>query len=591
MLIQNLNRLLVVQGALALVFGLAPFSMPGQSDIGTLRVAIRDKASGEVVPAMICITSLADNTWRVPPDGRVPAGYVTNQDIILGRLKGIEYVAGTQKKWFPGDPGPAVLMAGDFKEDPADAKLPYVKQKRKRNLWYEGKPAVPFWKEPAAYFVSKPFNITLPPGKWRLSVMRGIEYRPVSEEFTVTPGQKLERDIQLVRWVDMARQGWYSGDAHVHSPRVAPVQDVYVMTWAQSMDVHFTGVHSYGDLSNNDGSIQARYGKESRYQQGDYWLESGAEDPRLAINEQGHVTQINIQQIVRDVSKYHLYDYAFDGVHAQGGLVGYTHLAWSGPFYRRTNPNLHPGWDANINIIRGKIDFIDILESAHLGLEHYYDFLNLGVKLTAMSSSDNPAAVVGEERTYAHTGPGKFTVDKWYGAVKQGRTFVTNGPMLLLTVGGAMPGDDVRVRKDAKVRIRAQAWAPESIGAPKVLEVVSHGRVIRTVEARNAQQGKLAVEFDLPAGGSQWIAARTTAFNGAVAHTSPVYVIVDGASFVDRAQLPQLVAKHLKVLDFIEKQRLTDEKFTKNWAPREVDQLRLRIQDARAKYLAVGQTQ
>jgi hypothetical protein len=223
-------------------------------------------------------------------------------------------------------------------------------------------------------------------------------------------------------------------------------------------------------------------------------------------------------------------------------------------------------------------------------VEHYYDFLNLGVKLTAMSSSDNPAAVVGEERTYAYTGPGKFTVDTWYGAVKQGRTFVTNGPMLSLTVGGAMPGDDVRVRKDAKVRIRAQAWAPESIGAPKVLEVVSHGRVIRTVEARHAPQGKLAVDFTLPAGESQWIAARTTAFNGAAAHTSPVYVIVDGASFLSRAQAPQVVAKHLKVLDFIEKQRLSNPNYTKSWAPGEVDQLKLSVQDARAKYLAVGQT-
>jgi hypothetical protein len=98
---------------------------------------------------MICITSLADNTWRVPPDGRMPAGYVTNLDVIEGRLKGMEYVAGTQKKWFPGDPGPGVLMNGDFKDDKT---VPATE--RMRNPWYEGKPAVPFWKDPATYFVS-----------------------------------------------------------------------------------------------------------------------------------------------------------------------------------------------------------------------------------------------------------------------------------------------------------------------------------------------------------------------------------------------------------------------------------------------------
>ena len=236
MSVQNISRVVIFCGTLALLFGVALQPVFGQSDVGTLRVAIHDKRSGEVVPAMICITSLADNTWRKPPDGRAPAGYVTNPNFIEGRLKGVEYVAGTETPWHPGDPGPAVLMAGDFPEDPLDATRPYTKQKRKRNLWYEGKPAVPFWNDPAAYFVSKPFSITLPPGRWRLSVMRGVEYLPVFDEFTVAAGQELERDVQLARWVDMPRQGWYGGDPHVHSPRLVPSQDQYILTWAKAMD-------------------------------------------------------------------------------------------------------------------------------------------------------------------------------------------------------------------------------------------------------------------------------------------------------------------------------------------------------------------
>ena len=183
-----------------LLFVLAAIPILAQLDTGTLSVTIRDKSSGEVVPAMICITSLADNTWRVPPDGRLPAGYVTNPNFILGRLKGPDWVMGAEKKWSPGDPGPVVLMAGKFADDPTEGKVPYMQSKRKRNLWYDGKPAIPFWKEPAAYFVSKPFTITLPPGKWRLAVMRGIEYTPVSEEFTVTPARN---------W--SVTSNWYAG--------------------------------------------------------------------------------------------------------------------------------------------------------------------------------------------------------------------------------------------------------------------------------------------------------------------------------------------------------------------------------------------
>jgi hypothetical protein len=107
------------------------------------------------------------------------------------------------------------------------------------------------------------------------------------------------------------------------------------------------------------------------------------------------------------------------------------------------------------------------MEATRLGVEDYYVFLNLGVKLTATACSDCPTAVVGEERMYAYTGPGKFSADSWFEAVKQGHTFITSGPILLLTVESAMPGDEVRVSRGAKLRIHAQAWAPELIGLPK----------------------------------------------------------------------------------------------------------------------------
>ena len=194
--------------------------------------------------------------------------------------------------------------------------------------------------------------------------------------------------------------------------------------------------------------------------------------------------------------------------------------------------------------------------------------------------------------TYAYAGTGQsFSPDTWYAALKRGRTFITNGPMLTLTVDEAMPGDELRTRKDAKLRIRAQAWAPESIGAPKVLEIVSHGRVIRTADSREPKQDKLAVDFELPAGESKWIAARTTAFNGSVAHTTPVYVIVNGRSFLDRGQLPRLVANQLEALDWIEEKRLRDADETRDWAPGVVTALRKDIQDAREKLVALRQSQ
>src|SRR6185369_10809806 len=95
-------RLWLAPVGLCLLLSLAPDSS-GQPAGGSFHLSIRDKANGQVVPAMICITSLADNTWRVPPDGMTAAPFMRNLDIIAGRQKSIEYIARGDKKWFVGD--------------------------------------------------------------------------------------------------------------------------------------------------------------------------------------------------------------------------------------------------------------------------------------------------------------------------------------------------------------------------------------------------------------------------------------------------------------------------------------------------------
>lgn len=192
------------------------------------------------------------------------------------------------------------------------------------------------------------------------------------------------------------------------------------------------------------------------------------------------------------------------------------------------------------------------------------------------------ASTLGESRLYVYTGR-PFTADGWFRAFKQGRTFVTNGRMLSLTANGAGPGEDVNVRSNGTVRIRARAWAPRAIGAPKTLEVMSQGTVIRSASSSNPDNEELQLEFDVPGRQSQWIAARVTTHNEGLAHTSPVYVLVDGQKFWDRTRLPELVKKRLEILDFGQ-ERLKDVRYTAAFAPGEVDALSQRIEAARKRY-------
>jgi hypothetical protein len=236
-------------GLLALACGLAC------AQTGTLSVTIREKGMGETVPAMVCITSVADGTWRVPPDGTIVSPTpVTGPQQILGWAAG-------PGQWLPDQPGPVRIVK--------NSPIPGVTMEMRQGGSYAAyalAPALPYWNEPMAYFVPKPFTITLPPGKWRLAVAHGTEFLPVVEEIAIAAGQKVERKIDLVRWVDMPKQGWYSGDPEFHDWRDQPWRNDFILTWARAQDIHMTSILSYSATPTNIGHPQLGYGKDFRFQ-------------------------------------------------------------------------------------------------------------------------------------------------------------------------------------------------------------------------------------------------------------------------------------------------------------------------------------
>lgn len=544
---------MLLRMALVLVLAWTAFS---QSPEGTLIVEIRDEKTRQIVPAMVCVTSVADGKWRTPPDGHNVPPYSTAKHFY------------DPPSWKPGDIGPVRLTNGEHNNNDI------------RSFVYEGRSSLPFWREPAAYFVSRPFSITLPKGRWRLAVAKGIEYLPVFEEFEITSGPVKSRKVFLHRWVDMPARGWFSGDDHVHYPRTKPEHDEFLLTWAKAEDVHVLNLLRMGDMEKTYFE-QSGYGRKSRFQQDDYVLVSGQEDPRT---DMGHTIALNINSPIRDTSQYHLYDFMFDQAHQQGGLTGYAHMAWRELDDRR-NPGRLLAWDTSINVVRGKIDFFEILQFRFLGLEDFYGFLNLGVRLAASAGSDLPwGNTLGEARVYAYTGAAReFSADAWFAAMKQGTTFVTNGPMLELQAGSGLPGNELRLSRGSQVPIRVRAWAPPEIGSPKLLEVIANGEVIRSEESKSPAASELRASFKLDLKTSVWVAARVTAHNGAVGHTSPIYVLADGQEIRNLAGSQSFTEKRLQTLDKIES-LLADPSYTANYAEGESRQLQNRIAEARKIY-------
>ena len=51
--------------------------------------------------------------------------------------------------------------------------------------------------------------------------------------------------------------------------------------------------------------------------------------------------------------------------------------------------------------------------------------------------------IVGSVRTYVHTGSRGLNMDAWFEGLREGRAFVSSGPLVELTANGRMPGETV----------------------------------------------------------------------------------------------------------------------------------------------------
>jgi hypothetical protein len=210
------------------------------------------------------------------------------------------------------------------------------------------------------------------------------------------------------------------------------------------------------------------------------------------------------------------------------------------------------------DIVSGRIEAVET-QALSPGLDdpaviEWYRYLNLGYRLPLLAGTDKMSSEVpiGAVRAYTHLlDDGELTFDRWAAAVRAGRTFVTSGPILELSVDGHEPGDVIALaspmRLEATVRARA---AQPVIGE---VELIVNGRVVGATRADDPATDLVLRETVEIATGS-WIAARSrspfqieSAFTSSMAaHTSPVYAEVRDRPIVvaaeDVAVVEQVIA-------------------------------------------------
>jgi hypothetical protein len=426
-----------------------------------------------------------------------------------------------------------------------DAKTGEVVQARVQVISPGGENVAPvdaMWKigpgEPFFYSNGQ-FSLETSRGYHRILVERGTEYTPWQKTIEVDGSNDSVIDIQLDRWSDLPDRGWHPGNTHIHYDEKEKDPDRRLAYDSRVEDLRMTAVSILKRRDLDYATNKYPPGVLNEFTDTHHHVQSGEEtrhnqDPSNPFQiGYGHVMLLNIHNQVDPISRGLIVDqfdpdypplsYACDLAADQGGLVIWCHNG--------------QGMEAPVAAALGKVHAMNLFDPYWSDIEYlnWYHMLNTGIQLPASTGSD--WFVCSANRVYSQT-DGDFEYESWLEGVRSGRTFITNGPALFLSVSGHEPGETIEVERGARLNVHAN-WS--SHYAVDHVEIVVNGNVAASREfPGGATNGHLEAELTADADG--WIAARLgsssrDSFNQSLwAHTSPVYIAGTGVKSTASAQ-------------------------------------------------------
>jgi Tol biopolymer transport system component len=414
-------------------------------DVGTLTITVRD-GNGELVPARISVRG---------PDGR--------------------------------------CHAPDGARRQADDGFDRAERRFEVGYWHAG---------------PRTQEVTVSAGEVVIEVWRGLEHQPRRIETQLRAGEHESVEVVLGRIADLPARGWWGGDVHVHmnyggTYRMTPERLVEQML---AEDLHV--------VENLIVNKEQRIPDIAYFDRGR--LDPGSTERALIVHAEeyhtsfwGHTALLGLRDhfVMPNYAGYpntaaaSLYPnnvVIADDARAQGALVGYVHLYDTPPDPSAPGRLSH---EFPVGVALGKVDYFEAVgfDENHLGTQEvWYRLLNLGFRIPAAGGTDamsNYASLhgpVGMARTFARTASGRLDHDEWLAALRAGRTFATNGPLLGFAIEGKEIGEDIEL--EGAGTVRARVWM-RSIVPVDHLQIVSR----RGGASRGRGDGGAAAERSDPA--------------------------------------------------------------------------------------------
>ncbi|HEV2670064.1 MAG TPA: CehA/McbA family metallohydrolase [Gemmatimonadales bacterium] len=400
-----------------------------------------------------------------------------------------------------------------------------------------------------SYFHSTGLSeLTVPAGQVHVEVWHGPEYRVFRADVNVPTGMRVTRRVVLKRIDNLPARGWWSGDVHVHMNYGGAYRNTppHLAFQARAEDLHV--------VENLIVNKEQRIPDIGYFRVGPDPVSSATfllmHAQEFHTSVWGHMGLLHLQ------SHYLIPEYAgypntpaaslypdnaaiADLAHEEGALVGYVHPFDTRPDLSDTSQSLSS--ELPVDVALGKVDYIEVMGySDHLiTSEIWYRLLNCGFRMPAGAGTDafpNFASLRGPPglvRVFVKSGA---TLDhnRWLAALKAGRTFVTNAPLLEFSLAGHQIGDEITLpagshRLSARVSVRSSV----PVGH---LEIIGNGKIVATIPLRG-DRTRATDTVSIPVSTSGWYVLRAYSDRAELpvldlypfASTSPIYVTVAGA--------------------------------------------------------------
>jgi len=374
------------------------------------------------------------------------------------------------------------------------------------------------------------YNAKIPGGQYQLVLYKGPEYHIVDKTITIEPGKTNALTVDMKRWRDLSSEGWYSGDLHLHVDRFEKKDNQLLAQILKAEDLN-AGV----DLQLMYDVVfimHQLYGEEGRHQEGDHLVVPGQETPRGS--QWGHFNAIDVSRFFPP-KNYLAPHEIMPTFKDDGAVVGMNHVMLD--LFGASN-----GLAMNMPI--DGFDYLEVLQQSVLGTEQLYNWLDLGYKVAPSAGTDFPVmGHLGQERTFVNV-DGPLSREKWKDSIRAGKVFVSNAPVLTLSVNGKGMGDELHVKPGETTRISATASINPDFDILDRLELVAHGKVIKSVNSADGQT-ELKLDVALETDHGLWLAVRAYGKKSAKAHSGIVYLFTEGRDgFWNYERAKELVASY-----------------------------------------------